>query len=65
MGYVPELDSDSGREKRGFRLAIGIALAVHVVFFLLQLPELKAVELGPEPMRQVYVVKQIRFTPPL
>ena len=48
LGYVPELDEDEGQEKRGVRLAIGIALAVHVVFFLLQLPELRAVELGPE-----------------
>lgn len=65
LGYVPELDRDTSSERRGFRVAIGIALAVHVVFFLLQLPELKAVELGPAPERQVYVVKQIRFTPPL
>lgn len=65
MGYVPELDDDSGDDKRGFRLAIGIALAVHVVFFLLQLPELRAVELDAAPPRQVFVVKQIRFTPPL
>lgn len=65
LGYVPELDEDDGQEKRGVRLAIGIALAVHLVFFLLRLPELRAVELGPAPERQVYVVKQIRFTPPL
>lgn len=65
LGYVPELDSDEEPEKRGFRLALGIAVAIHLVFFLLQLPELKAVELGPEPQRQVFVVKPIRFTPPV
>ena len=64
LGYVPQLDEDTGNEKRVYRVAIAVAVAAHLVFFLLQLPELKAIELGEEPQRQVYVVKQIRFTPP-
>lgn len=64
LGYVPEIEHDEGEDRRAIRLAIALAVVAHLVFFLVRLPELGAVELGPPPDRQVYVVKQIRFTPP-
>jgi len=64
LGYVPELDTDTTDEKRGFRLAVGAAVVAHLVFFLLQFPAARAV-LRPEgPAKKVYVVQQIRFSPP-
>ena len=64
LGYVPELDRDTAAESRGLKLAIAFAVLAHLVFFLVQLPALKAVEFGPQPQRQVYVVQPIRFSPP-
>lgn len=64
LGYVPELDTDTTDEKRGFRLAIGAAVVAHLVFFLLQFPAARAVLRPAGPEKPVYVVKQIRFAPP-
>ena len=64
LGYVPELDSDTTDEKRGLRMAIGAAVAAHLVFFLLQFPAAQAVLRPASPAQPVYVVQQIRFAPP-
>jgi protein TonB len=64
MGYVPELDSDDGEEKRGFRVAVAVAVVAHLVFFLLQFPAAQAVLRPAGPAKPVYVVQQIRFAPP-
>jgi TonB family protein len=64
LGYVPELDSDDTDEKRGLRLAIGAAVVAHLVFFLLQFPAARAVLRPAGPAKPVYIVKQVRFSPP-
>ncbi len=64
LGYVPELDNDITDEKRGFRLAVGAAVAVHLVFFLLHFPAAQAVQRLAGPAKPVYIVQQIRFSPP-
>jgi len=64
MGYVPELDTDDSEEKRGFRVAVGAAVAAHLVFFLLQFPAAQAVLRPAGPAKPVYIVQQIRFAPP-
>lgn len=64
LGYVPELDHDNSDEKRGFRIAVAVAIAFHVVFFLLQFPAAQAVLRPSAPAKPVYVVQQIRFAPP-
>ena len=64
LGYVPELDSDTGDEKRGFRIAVGAAVVFHAVFFLLQFPAAQAVLRPAGPAKPVYIVQQIRFAPP-
>lgn len=65
LGYVPQLDDDSGEDRRFVRVAVAVALLAHLVFFLVRLPELRAVEIGEQRQQKVFVVKQIRFTPPL
>lgn len=64
LGYVPQLDSDDTDDKRGLRLAIGVAVAAHVVFFLLQFPAARAVLRPAGPAKPVYIVQQVRFMPP-
>jgi TonB family protein len=64
LGYVPELDQDTGDEKRGLRIAIGAAVAFHIIFFLLQFPAAQAVLRPSGPAKPVYIVQQIRFAPP-
>lgn len=64
LGYVPELDSDTRAERRAVKLAVALALAGHLGFFLVKMPALRAVELDAGPARPVYVVKQVRFKPP-
>lgn len=50
-------------DKRGMRWAVGAAVVLHVVFFLVQLPKLVAEEHAQKKPR-VYVVQQVRFKPP-
>jgi TonB family protein len=50
-------------DKRGMRWAIGSAVILHVIFFLVQLPELQAEDFE-EKKPKVYVVQQVRFKPP-
>lgn len=64
MGYVPELDSHEEEEQKGLRIGIALAIAAHLLFFVVNLPELasKTYHIGTED--PVYVVQQIRFQPP-
>jgi protein TonB len=64
MGYVPELDSHEEEEKKGLRLGIALAIAAHLLFFVVHLPDLgdKTYHIGTQD--PVYVVQQIRFQPP-
>ena len=66
LGYVPKLDDElEDREaKVRFRIAIVIALILHLGLAIVTLPELapKPFRVGPE--RHVYVVQQVQFKPP-
>jgi TonB family protein len=50
-------------DKKGMRWAVGAAVVLHIIFFLVQLPELVA-EVGEKKKQKVYVVQQVRFKPP-
>ncbi|MCB1008712.1 MAG: energy transducer TonB [Acidobacteria bacterium] len=56
------LEYDEDRKK--LRWAIGIAVALHVILFLIHLPEIVRGDLKPAEKPKVYVVQQIRFKPP-
>jgi TonB family protein len=64
LGHVPTLDLDPKEDKKGFRIAVGVALALHILLFVIYMPDLGSEihYVGTE--RQVYVVQQVRFTPP-
>jgi protein TonB len=66
LGYVPDIDTESeDRESRiRTRIAVGIAIALHGIFFLLNLPEMEAKPMRAARKQEVYVVQQIRFNPP-
>ena len=64
LGYVPELDDDDRESKMRVRIAVLVAVLLHVGLFILTFPEMSGVTLRPGPKRQVYVVQQIKFTAP-
>lgn len=64
LGHVPELDTDERSEKTGLRVAILVAVVLHVGFFLLQMPELIAAPEWASSKQQVYVIQQVQFKPP-
>jgi TonB family protein len=57
--FAMEYDED----RRGMRWAIVSAVILHIIFFLVQLPELVAEE-REQRKQKVYVVQQVRFKPP-
>lgn len=54
----------SGHDKKRMRLALGVALAVHLVFLAVKLPDLTEAQPPEEPEEEVYVVHQVKFRPP-
>lgn len=64
LGYVPNLEVDEARERRGMRWAIAGAIALHVALFLVhfsfepQRPDWQA------PERAVFALRQLRFKQP-
>jgi len=66
LGYVPalDLDSDERDSRRRLRIAVAVAVLLHLVLAFITLPELTTEPLRPGPRSQVYVVQQVRFTPP-
>ena len=51
-------------DRTKLRWAIGIAVAFHVVLFLIKLPEIVQAQAAKAEKPKVYVVQQIRFKPP-
>lgn len=64
LGYLPELPEEDPAEKRTLRTAVVAAVVAHLVFFAIQFPAARAVLRPAGPAKPVYVVKQVRFTPP-
>ena len=51
-------------DNRKLRWAIGIAIVLHVILFVIHLPEMTAAAVKPPEKPKVYVVQQVRFKPP-
>ena len=66
LGYVPDLDTEAEDRKSKLRVRIAILVAVllHIGLAILQLPELASEPRRIGPQRQVYMVQQVRFKPP-
>lgn len=54
----------SGHDKKRMRIALGVALGVHLVFLAIKLPDLTEAQLPEEEDKEVYVVHQVKFRPP-
>lgn len=64
LGHVPYLEPEDDSSKKRMRLAIALAVAFHLVFFIVQLPAgSKVLEIRSKPGK-VFVVKQVRFQAP-
>jgi len=50
-------------DKKTMKIAIGLAIAFHIVFFLIKVPEMIAQQQDAKKTK-VYVVQQVRFKPP-
>ena len=50
-------------DKKTMRIAIGLAIVIHIVFFLIKVPEMVA-QAQEAKKPKVYVVQQVRFKPP-
>jgi protein TonB len=58
--FAAEYDEDRTK----LRWAIGIAVVLHVVLFLIKLPDIIQAQIAKAEKPKVYVVQQIRFKPP-
>jgi protein TonB len=54
----------SGHDTKRMRMALGIALAVHLVFLAVKLPDLTEAQPPEEPEDKPYLVHQVKFRPP-
>jgi len=64
LGHVPYLEPEDDSGKRRMRLAIGLAVALHLAFFIIQIPAgSKVLEIKSRPGK-VFVVQQVRFKAP-
>lgn len=64
LGHVPYLDVDEKAEKSSLRIAVLVALVLHILLFVAYIPDIGSTihYVGTE--RQVYVVQPVRFKPP-
>jgi len=51
-------------DRKRLRWAIGIAVVLHIVLFLIKLPEVVQAQIAKAEKPKVYVVTQVRFRPP-
>ncbi len=57
--------TSGGRDRRRLRWALGIAIAVHLVFLALKLPNMLEAQTPPKPEQEKpYVIHQVKFRPP-
>lgn len=60
-----DLSAEEGRrDQRRLRWALTFALAVHLVFFAVDFPEVAAQAFEPAAQPKVYVIQPVRFKPP-
>ena len=66
LGYVPEIDmsAEERESKIRTRIAVAVAILLHMVLFVLSMPEMEAKPLRVGRQQEVYMVQQIRFNPP-
>lgn len=64
LGHAPYLEEHPEEDRRALRLSIAAAIAVHLVLFLVHLPELASEPKRIGTAKKVYLLQEIRFAPP-
>jgi TonB family protein len=64
LGHLPHLDEHRDEDKRTLRISIAVAIAVHLVLFLVHLPELASEPKRIGTPKRVYLLQEVRFAPP-
>lgn len=64
LGHAPQIDEHPEEDRRGMRISIAVAIAVHVLLFLINLPELASEPKRIGTPKPVYLLQQVRFSPP-
>ncbi len=64
LGHVPYVEPESADDRKPLKIAVGVAVLLHVVFFLMQLPAGRVTPLRAGEPKPVYAIKQVRFQPP-
>jgi len=63
-GGFSTLAEEYEQDRKTMRVAVGVAIAFHIVLLLINLPKLTAGPPPPPEKPKVYVVQQVRFKPP-
>ena len=64
LGYAPQIDEHPEDDRRSLRISIAAAIAVHLVLFLVHLPELASEPKRIGTPKRVYLLQEVRFNPP-
>ena len=64
LGHAPQIEEHPEDDRRTLRIAIVAAIAVHVVMFLVHLPELGSAPKRIGTPKKVYLLQEIKFAPP-
>ena len=64
LGYSPQIEEHPEEDRRALRISLAVALAIHLVLFLVHLPELASAPRRIGTPQRVYILHQTRFAPP-
>ncbi len=64
LGHVPYVEPENEDDRKPMKWAVALAVAAHLLFFVLQIPEWREAPTHIGQQKQVYVVKPVRFQPP-
>jgi TonB family protein len=64
LGHVPQIEEHPDEDRRTMRISIAVAIVVHLVLFLIHLPELASSPRRIGTPKRVYLLQEVRFAPP-
>ncbi len=64
LGHSPHIEEHPEEDRRAMRISIAVAIAVHLVLFLIHLPELASAPKRIGTPKRVYLLQEVRFAPP-
>ena len=64
LGHSPYIEEHPDEDRKTLRISVAAAIAVHLVLFLIHLPELASEPKRIGTPKRVYLLQQVRFAPP-